>query len=200
MVEGLLPDDGGSNLLMRLEKSDGALLLRVAGPVGARSAGRRVVLLLGLLKAEQFDAALRGAAELGVDELRPLLCGRSVPKIAPPELPKKMSRWRRILDEGSKVSGYAIATKISEPRALAEFDWASLPGERYAALLSHEAMPIRDVSPGQDVALAIGPEGDWTGQEASCLLENEFEPVGLGPGVLRSSTAAIVGCGWLRLS
>ncbi|MDR3320822.1 MAG: RNA methyltransferase, partial [Synergistaceae bacterium] len=186
--------------VITLEKADGAHFLRVAGSAGARSAGRRVVLLLGLLKAEQEDAALRGAAELGVDELRPLLCGRSVPKIAPPELPKKMSRWRRILDEGSKISGYAIATKISEPRSLAELDWASLPSERYAALLRQGARPIRDASPGPDVALAIGPEGDWTEPEVFCLLENGFEPIDLGPGVLRSSTAAIVGCGWLRLS
>jgi 16S rRNA (uracil1498-N3)-methyltransferase len=199
MIEGLLPDEGGHNLLMRLEKLDG-LRLRTVGSSETRCAGRRVVLLVGLLKSEQFDAALRAAAELGVYEMFPLLCERSVPRLSAGEFPKKMARWRRILDEGSKVSGYPSVTKLREPILPAALEWSEFPEARYAAFLSSEARPISEASGARDVAFAVGPEGDWTEGEVSLLLENNFRPVGLGAGVLRSSTAVIVGCGWFRLS
>jgi 16S rRNA (uracil1498-N3)-methyltransferase len=84
---------------------------------------------------------------------------------------------------------------------LADLEWDNLPEARYVALLAPTARPISLFSaPEEGVAFAVGPEGDWTDDEASVLLDNSFLPASLGPGILRSSTAAIVGCGWFRMS
>jgi 16S rRNA (uracil1498-N3)-methyltransferase len=43
------------------------------------------------------------------------------------------------------------------------------------------------------VALAIGPEGGWTGEEMVVFSENGWKHVTLGPRILRAETAAIAG-------
>jgi 16S rRNA (uracil1498-N3)-methyltransferase len=201
MVEGLLPGEGGGKLIMRLESGGGARFLREISAVDCYLPAASVALLIGLLKADQFDSVLRSSSELGVREIRPLFCERSVPRFGVDELPRKTARWQKILDESSKVSGFVCPTKILPPSQFDDFNWTELPDARYAAMLSASARPISEAAPGPGgVAFAVGPEGDWTEREVSCLIENKFLPVSLGPGVLRSSTAAVVGCGWFSMS
>jgi 16S rRNA (uracil1498-N3)-methyltransferase len=200
MIEGLLHDDGGVRMLMRLEKKDGRCCLRSLDQMESERPGARIELLIGLLKSDQFDAVLRAASELGVSRIHPILCERSVPRIGDTDLPKKMARWQRILDEGSKISGFAVPARIAPPSELDCLEWSSVPEERYAAMLFPQALSISNVSVKGDVAFAVGPEGDWTDGEVRVLLRNNFVPVNLGRGILRSSTAAIVGCGWFLLS
>jgi 16S rRNA (uracil1498-N3)-methyltransferase len=40
-------------------------------------------------------------------------------------------------------------------------------------------------------AIAIGPEGGWTPEEISLFLQHQWQPVTLGPRILRAETAAI---------
>jgi 16S rRNA (uracil1498-N3)-methyltransferase len=200
VVEGLLPDDGGAKIKMRLVKIRGENYLREAGPKEQESPGMSISLLIGLLKAEQFDSVLRAASELGVRDIRPVICERSVPRIKEGELPQKMSRWQKILDEGSKISGFARPAAIFRPAVICDLDWQGIPDARYAAILSSEAIPLSRVSVQAEAAFAVGPEGDWTRGEADALIQRNFVPVSLGQGILRASTAAIVGCGWFRLS
>jgi 16S rRNA (uracil1498-N3)-methyltransferase len=203
MVEGLLPEGDGAKLLMRFERTEGRSLLRVVSSRENDQAGPKISLLIGLLKADQFDMVLRASSELGLSEIIPVICERSVPRFGSDELHRKLSRWQKILDESSKVSGFVYATKILPPVAFEDFDWPSLPKVRYAALLTEGARPISGLSglsAGDDAVFAVGPEGDWTSREMSTLLWENFTPVNLGQGVLRSSTAAIIGCGWFRLS
>jgi 16S rRNA (uracil1498-N3)-methyltransferase len=200
MVEGLLPESGGKKLLMRLEKSAGGHFLRAVESKGRDAGGARVTLLIGLLKAGQFDSALRASSELGVEEIRPILCERSVPRLKDDELVKKTARWQKILDESSKVSGFVFSTRISLPAPFDSLEWDSLPDARYAAMLTSQSRPLSGFPPsGRDAVFAVGPEGDWSETEAAALLAHDFLPVSLGPGTLRSSTAAILGCGWFRM-
>jgi 16S rRNA (uracil1498-N3)-methyltransferase len=43
-----------------------------------------------------------------------------------------------------------------------------------------------------EVAVAVGPEGDWTAEELEILGKEGFQRVSLGPNVMRSPTAAVV--------
>lgn len=201
LVEGLLPgEESDQRLILRLEKTAEGMALREAGCLEDEPEGVRIHLLIGLLKSEQFDAVLRMAAEVGLFSVRPVVCARSVPRIADSELPKKMRRWRKILDEGSKVSGFIRPPRMATPVPFAGVAWASLPRVRYAAVLTAQATPLSKLpSVPDELVFAVGPEGDWSPEETSALLDNSFAPVGLGRGILRASTAAAVGCGWFRL-
>jgi 16S rRNA (uracil1498-N3)-methyltransferase len=53
-----------------------------------------------------------------------------------------------------------------------------------------ERMPER-VEPELAVAVAVGPEGGWTANEEELLAAEGWQPVSLGPRILRAETAGI---------
>ena len=195
-------DIAGRKFLLRLERDEEGYLLREIGSEAVPPDGLSLTLVIGLLKADQFETVLRASAEVGVAEIRPLVCERSVPRIDSKELGRKMTRWRKIIDEGTLVSGAIAPPALIPPVAFSHCDWASLPRERYAAMLAADARPIREIEMDgrNEIAFAVGPEGDWSDAEMESLKENGFTPVGMGSRVLRASTAALLGCGWFRLS
>jgi 16S rRNA (uracil1498-N3)-methyltransferase len=159
-----------------------------------------LTLLVGLLKAEQFDAVLRASSELGVRTILPVLCERSVPRIPPSESNKKISRWQRILDEGTYVSGSIFPPKIESPVPFGDIAWDKLPEFRYAAVIASGSRPIAGISGVTgEIVFAVGPEGDWSDGERAELLGKNFVPVLLGNRIMRASTAVITGLGWFRL-
>ena len=200
-VEGMLASDGGRRLLMSVVMDGKGALLRLVDEAGDIDDKPEISLVMALLKSEQFDSVLRAASELGVRAIYPLVCERSVPRPDKSSLDKKVLRWQRILDEGTKVSGVSVPPVISKPVNFVDFNWDLLPAERYAALLKPDTVPISSVNLSSDgIAFAVGPEGDWSERESSVLIENSFTPVSLGRRVLRASTAVTVGCGWFRMS
>lgn len=50
----------------------------------------------------------------------------------------------------------------------------------------------RAITPGQDIIVMIGPEGDFSPTEVKLALDNGFRPITLGPARLRTETAALV--------
>jgi 16S rRNA (uracil1498-N3)-methyltransferase len=184
---------------MRLERIGGEYFLRELGADSEPPDALTITLLMGLLKAEQFDAVLRASSELGVKYILPVACERSVPRVAPHEMSRKVSRWQRILDEGTSVSGSPFPTRIEPVRPFGGVAWDSLPDARYAAVLAPGARHISSAAPRSgELAFAVGPEGDWSDGEREVLLSHGFEPLTLGRRIMRASTAAITGCGWFR--
>jgi 16S rRNA (uracil1498-N3)-methyltransferase len=203
-VEGLLSSGDGRRILMRLERADGAFFLREADAAADAAAEKDtlvITLIVGLLKSDQFDAVLRASSELGINVIQPVLCERSVPRVGEAETGKKISRWQRILDEGSKVSGSVFPPKILSPVKFSEVEWDAMPDLRYVAVIAPDAPHISCVRPEfGEMAYAVGPEGDWSPSEISVLSLKKFMPLSLGRRIMRASTAVIVGCGWFRLN
>jgi 16S rRNA (uracil1498-N3)-methyltransferase len=50
---------------------------------------------------------------------------------------------------------------------------------------------LKGVPKGAKITIMIGPEGDFSPEEARQALENGFIPVHLGPSRLRTETAAV---------
>lgn len=195
-AEGLL---NGEKITLRLLGGDGDLCAEEISRSREEPAPVEIHLLLAVLKAEQFDMALRFAAETGVHAIHLLSCERSVPRFDASRLAEKMSRWRRVLDESTKQAGAAASPLLAEPVALRDLDLSALPDVRFAALLDHNAISLASAEAESRAAIAIGPEGDWTPDETAFLIENGFTPVCLGPRILRASTAVAVACGALSM-
>ena len=51
---------------------------------------------------------------------------------------------------------------------------------------------LKEVPEGADITIMIGPEGDFSPEEARLAVENGFIPVHLGPSRLRTESAAVV--------
>ncbi len=155
-----------------------------------------VTLFQSLLVREKFEWVLQKGTEIGVAQFVPVLTERSI--VREKHLEKnKLERWRRIVTEAAEQSQRGRMPKI-EPltpfrEAVAQarsFDRCLIaaPFQKTAALREI----LRGAGPGLSLALLIGPEGGFTPEEVALACEKGAVPIGLGPRVLRTETAAVV--------
>lgn len=152
--------------------------------------------LLAALVRRDFDVLLRMATELGVDRLVPLQADRSPPATPADRAP----RWGSLLREACEQCERLWLPQL-EPvtPARSALGVAAGPQERrWLCLTRREGIPLlldelRLADPVADGAwlVACGPEGGWSPDEEALALAAGWQPVGLGPTILRSSTAAV---------
>lgn len=154
-------------------------------------------LAMALLKEQAWDWVLQKATELGVRAIQPLVTGRGVVKLSPADLPRKLDRWQQIVRGAAQQSEGLFIPQILNPLDVEAFCRGNAPGhdrvllsERGPDRLALKAL-LPDVTPGQAVVLAVGPEGGWTEAEHRCFVEAGFVPASLGTRILRAETAAI---------
>lgn len=194
LVEGLLT---GRRLVLKLKESPEGLAGIVVEEHAETTGSPRITLCIALLKAESFDLLLRQATEAGVTTILPLACDHSVVRLEGAKLEKKLDRWRRILEESTKQCGAATPPELLAPVSVGALDSGDLPSQRLVAAIDPENVPLGTVVPMDDVAVAIGPEGDWSPRELESLSALGFQAVSLGPRILKAFTAAVVCCFWL---
>lgn len=197
LVEGLLD---GERIRLRLDCGGDSITAVEVSRESEAPPYPVLHLLLALLKSDQFDAALRFTAEIGVTKIHLLECERCVPKYFDARTPDKLVRWRKILDEATKQAGSTRPPLIEPPVRLEKLDYSLLPEAKYAALFSDRSVQLNGITINSPVAVAIGPEGDWSPVEASLLIEKGFQPISLGKRILRASTAVAAACSWFMLN
>lgn len=162
----------------------------------APHSSRVASLLFALCKGERNDLVVEKATELGVGSIHLFQAARSVVRLdAAKDVEKKLSRWRKIAEGAAKQCGRNSVPQITVSRstaaAVSEVS-ANAADRRFFCSLTAGSMELRAVArPAGFIHLSIGPEGDFTAEEEQLLLEHQFEPISLGPTVLRSETAAI---------
>lgn len=152
---------------------------------------------MALLKGNKFDTVLRKAVELGVCRVAPLKTDRCVVKIPQTEAKKKVARWQRIAQEAAKQSGRShLPVVFPDIQSIEGFCRENQNVEiKLIFWEEEEAHRLADVSPQtppQSIAFLTGPEGGFTGSEIEIAREYGFQPITLGPRVLRAETAPTV--------
>jgi len=158
-------------------------------------------LLLAVFKFDHMEWAIEKATELGIARLTPILARRTEKHLAH-AAPKRAERWRRIALEAAKQSRRTDIPEIANPTALKpalEKETAPtriLLSETEQTTTLTEALQTSLATTAseaarQDTAIAIGPEGGWTPEEISLFTQHAWQPVTLGPRILRAETAAI---------
>lgn len=164
-----------------------------------------------VVKGKRFEYALEKAVELGVHTITPLVTERGVIDAGA----GKQDRWRTLLVTALKQSGRCHLPQLSGPMALR--DWVvagaastvwfgAAPGDlvgeaplsvvRLAAHAQNRRLAGADRP--AELRLAVGPEGGWTVAELNQMSEAGAMPLNLGPHVLRTETAAVVGLAALQ--
>jgi len=154
----------------------------------------RLVICPGLLKAPAMDLLAVKLTELAVDEVRPVICRRSVPQLK--DAPARLARWERLGGQALKQSGASRQPLFHPPMPLVDF-----LAEAPAAALR---LMIYEKEPGLTLAQAlanaknpplvwalIGPEGGFSGQEAQAARLAGFNLCGLPGPILRAETACL---------
>ncbi len=161
---------------------------------------------------DRFEWFVEKATELGVDDLVPLIGERSERRVY------KTERAQRIALSATKQSLKARIPAVWEPLSVKSFlemtnqvggdvmpgsDTFVMPGSDRASLKliaycfeddSTPRVSIREALAGftgTDVTVLIGPEGDFSPEEARLALSCGYVPVHLGASRLRTETAAV---------
>ncbi len=150
----------------------------------------RLTLYLGLLKGEKMDLVVQKATELGVEAVVPLVTRRCVSR----PRPARVERWRAIAREALKQCGGTLLPRIEAPL---ELNRSSLEGEGWVLWEGEGKRPLPSGLGRGKGALVVGPEGGWEAHEVEFLVSMGFQTATLGPRILRSETAAIVGVAFM---
>lgn len=181
----VLFDGAGAEVDAVVRAVDGGVVVAEAIGLPRAPSGRpEVVLLLGLPKGPAMDLAVRLATEAGVTRLSPVIARRSV------ATGDRADRWRRIAEAAARQCGRPDDPTIDEPSPLADALARVTTAERWIALPAAAHPPPATVS---GATLLIGPEGGFDASEVALARNHGFEPVSLGPFVLRVETAAAIG-------
>jgi len=160
----------------------------------------QVTLAVGMPANERMDALIEKATELGVQAIQPLVCERSVLRVAGERALRKAAHWHAVAVAACEQCGRNRVPTIGEPVAL--IDWLRSPATDAARwLLSPGA--ARPWPPAREraarVLLLSGPEGGFTPQEEAAALAAGFVACSLGARVLRADTAPLAALAWLAL-
>jgi 16S rRNA (uracil1498-N3)-methyltransferase len=147
---------------------------------------------------DRFEWFVEKATEVGVDRIVPVIGDRSERKVY------KTDRAVRIALSATKQSLKARIPEIADPLRVKDFichfDQAQRV-EKSLKLIAYcfegetkrisiqEALKAYD---GNEITVLIGPEGDFSPEEAQLAIDHGYIPVHLGTSRLRTETAAVL--------
>jgi len=164
-----------------------------------------VTLALGMPANERMDTLIEKATELGAARIQPLVCERSVLRVAGDRAERKAAHWQGVAAAAAEQCGRNRVPLIDAPLPLRQWLGTALPDGHRGLLLSldADALPLAGVlatarAAGQTppTVLLSGPEGGLSPAEQALARVRGFVPVSLGPRVLRADTAplAVLAC------
>lgn len=153
-----------------------------------------------LPKGASMDAIVRKATEIGVTRIVPLESERTQVHLDSDRSDRKIDKWQTAALEAAKQCGNPFLPEITPVQKASAFMEtargydlkliASLqPGAKSLKTVLAAYRAAHDRTP-RKVLWLVGPEGDFTPAEMSLSRSSAFEPITLGPLVLRCETAA----------
>ena len=159
---------------------------------------------------DRYEWFAEKACEIGLDEISPVIGEHSERRVF------KTARIEKILVSAAKQSLKGAVPVVNEPVSVKDFirtfhggctscndSTASgdieggAPLKLIAYCFEDERVPRRSIKEvlqgyeGNDIVVLIGPEGDFSHEEAELAIANGFIPVHLGDSRLRTETAAL---------
>lgn len=174
----------------RMATWDGAAGLRPAGPVHRQAPPSPLITVgLALVKGERLEWAVQKLTELGVDRIVPLATDRAVVRWDASRRRRAGQRLRAVARAAAMQSRRVWLPAVEDVEPFSAYALAGNGGGGAPAVAM--AAPGGPPPTLHIPTVLIGPEGGWSPAEEGSGLPT----VGLGPGVLRSETAAVVaGC------
>ena len=154
-----------------------------------RESPLRVTLVQGVSAGEKMDSTVRKAVELGVAEVQPVLATRSVARPKGERADSRRLHWQKVVIAACEQCGRNRIPAVQPLTSVENYR----PGEGMKLLLSPLSQrPLSKLElAGTSFVVAAGPEAGFTAQEEAAFVAAGFEPVSLGPRVLRTETAAV---------
>jgi 16S rRNA (uracil1498-N3)-methyltransferase len=148
-----------------------------------------------------MDGLIEKATELGVATIQPLVCARSVLRVAGERAERKAAHWRAVAVAACEQCGRNTVPEVAPP--LEFFDWLGrsdpAAADRWLLSLDESARwpPGRPI--GRVVSVLSGPEGGLSSAEQAAARAAGYQPLSLGSRVLRADTAPLAALAWVAL-
>jgi 16S rRNA (uracil1498-N3)-methyltransferase len=160
-----------------------------------------VTVLLSIFKFDRMEWIIEKATELGAERLIPMIARRSEKHLAQ-AAPARVERWRRVAREAAKQSRrsdvpvvedvISVKSAVSIRPARPGLSLLLAEQERSQTLYAAMQTALRESAmENPAVHFAVGPEGGWTAEEEALFTSEGWQPVSLGPRILRAETAGI---------
>jgi 16S rRNA (uracil1498-N3)-methyltransferase len=193
----------------RIDVGDGAGLVAECVVVAHSGAGlelavqaRRVVprpdplitIVQAIPKGDRGELAVEEMTEVGVDRIVPWAAARCVPVWRAERGARSLARWRTTAREAAKQSRRAWIPEVTELASTPDVTQLLTKAACAIVLEPGAAQSLGQLTSPEsgDLAVIVGPEGGITDEENEAFRAAGATPAGLGPTVLRTSTAGTV--------
>ena len=180
-----------------VERGTDAVIIPFQRLEKAPESDMRLVVCQALPAKERFELILQKLTELGVSRIVPYVSRRSTDLAGRDSGQKKSHRWPDVLLRAARQCRRGLVPELATVAG-----WQEMLEEGEGAdckLLLYEgetSLSLSQTLGGRSprrVVLTVGPEGGFTAEEANDARAAGFAAVSLGPRILRTETAAIVG-------
>jgi 16S rRNA (uracil1498-N3)-methyltransferase len=153
-----------------------------------------ITVVLPLLKGDRTEWCIDKLVELGVSRIVPVHTRRSVVRVSGERAVRRQQRLADRATQAARQCRNALIPQVDAisslagalPRAAGELNlllWEGSVDVRLRAKL-----PLH---PPSSIAIAAGPEGGLAKEEVEVATSAGYQPVGLGPRILRAETAPV---------
>ena len=166
----------------------------------------RIGLAQAIPKGKGLEGIIRKATEIGIQDVFPLSTERTEARIKSDREKAKSDKWQTAAIEGAKQSGNPFLPQIHPIASLEDFLKDEIEGYslKLIASLQPNTLPFKDaIASSSDSSMKsgiflVGPEGDFSPSEYDRIADAAFQPITLGPYVLKCETAAVSALAILR--
>ena len=171
-----------------------------------KSAAPKITLALAIFKFDRMDWAIEKCTEIGVARIIPVIARRTDAHLASAAV-KRRERWQRIVRQAGEQSRRSAPPEIAAPVKLKDLEVDGVLAADALRVVLAESLAGSEgdnrlgevlqshsfgVETGDEVTLAVGPEGGWADGELSWFYEEGWVAASLGDTILRAETAAVV--------
>jgi 16S rRNA (uracil1498-N3)-methyltransferase len=164
-----------------------------------REAPVAVHLALAMPANERMDWLVEKATELGAASIQPLVAERSVLRLSGERAQKKQAHWQAIAIAACEQCGRNRVPSVHAVQPLPSWLAAQAAGGLVLSLAAG-SRPLAQNAVAGPVTLLSGPEGGFAPGEEGDALARGWQPVNLGPRVLRAETAPLAALALLTLA
>jgi 16S rRNA (uracil1498-N3)-methyltransferase len=148
-------------------------------------------LAIGISRGERMDWIVQKATELGINQITPLFTERCEVKLSGERLEKRIAHWQQVAISACEQAQRNSVPTINRPMAINQ--WIPDSESSLKLVLHHRSEKRLSEMANTDnsIGLLIGPEGGLSDNEIVLAQSHQFQPLALGPRVLRTETAPL---------
>ena len=150
-----------------------------------------IYLWQGICRGERMDWIIQKATELGIHTIIPVLTERSIVRLDVTRTKKRQDHWERVVISACEQCGRNRLPTLLTPMMLSEMLTLDTPGLMMDPTATCTLRNFNLSVENKTIHLFVGPEGGISSEEKNWLQTKNFQPIQMGPRILRTETAAL---------